>query len=469
MLQRLLIDRIENRILVGITMFVGIMILIGWVAINEGERMRSFDNQFQARSVEFGAELFAANCTSCHGTDGRGVANFAPALNSPFLFGHDYFATINDQIKAINTQEIELIAEKDALMQEFVNANDARREQIRTRTAEIDAILTSEEGLAAQRATVFAERDALITQLQPAFDLGYPQPVVNEDGSVTATFSRLSQLNWSGSITSFIYTTLIHGRPTSKSYWENAQMVSWSQQTGGPMRDDQLRNLTNYILNWDKGDAWTVEDALAVLQYPLVPVAGGGEATVSAPPVGADVDAIVEQLATVIGDPARGDQIYNNQARSQLNARLGCGGCHLNGTAGPSHDAKWDHFLNELVNEPQFAGYSVEKYMVESIVNPGAYIVTGYAAGAMPGDFADRMSLQDVADVLAYLHTFSTVDPYVAPAPGEQPAAEVTPAAEAPVTEATAEAPVVESTPVVEATAEATPVAEATVEATPES
>jgi hypothetical protein len=69
----------------------------------------------------------------------------------------------------------------------------------------------------------------------------------------------------------------------------------------------------------------------------------------------------------------------------------------------------------------------VEKYMVESIVNTGAYIVSGYAAGAMPGDFSNRMSLQDMADILAYLHTFSAVDPYVAPVAGEQPVAEATP------------------------------------------
>jgi len=159
MLQRLLIDRIENRILVGITMFVGIMILIGWVSINEGERMRSFDNQFLARTIERGAELFAANCTSCHGVDGRGLNGAAPGLNSPFLFGHDYFAAINDQIEAINDQEIELEAEKATLMEEFVEANDARREQIRARTAEIDTLLTSEEGLAAQRAVVYQQRD----------------------------------------------------------------------------------------------------------------------------------------------------------------------------------------------------------------------------------------------------------------------------------------------------------------------
>lgn len=468
MLQRLLIDRIENRILVGITMFVGIMILIGWVAINEGERMRSFDNQFLGRSIEYGAELFAANCTTCHGYDGRGVSGRAPALNSPLLFGHDYFATINDQIKALNKQEADLTAEKATLMDEFVGANDARREEIRARTAEIDALLTSEEGLAAQRVALFAERDALIAQLQPAYDLNYPEPSVNEDGTVESTFSRLTQLKWNGSLSSFIYTTLIHGRPVSSNYWPEP-MASWSQITGAALRDDQLRNITNYILNWDKGDAWTIEDVLAVAQYPIVPVEGGGFVS-NVPPVGTDVDAIVGQLASVIGDPARGESIYANQSRSQLGARLACASCHLNGAAAPAHNQKWDHFLTTLVNEPQFAGYSVEKYMVESIVNPGAYLVTGYG-GNMPADFSERMSIQDMADILAYLHTFSTVDPYVAPEPG----AEVTPSADVPAVESTAEAPVVETTPVVEATpvvevtAEATPVAEATVEATPES
>ncbi|HRF95764.1 MAG TPA: cytochrome c, partial [Aggregatilineales bacterium] len=286
MLQRLLIDRIENRILVGITMFVGIMILIGWVSINEGERMRSFDNQFLARSIERGAELFAANCTSCHGVDGRGLNGAAPGLNSPFLFGHDYFAAINDQIEAINDQEIELEAEKATLMEEFVEANDARREQILARTAEIDTLLTSEEGLAAQRAVVYQQRDDLINQLLPATDLNYPEPTINEDGTVAITSSRLSQLKWAGSLNSFIYTTLVHGRPTSSSYWNNP-MVSWSQQTGASLRDDQLRNITNYILNWDKGDAWTIEDALAVKQYPIVPVEGGGIVS-NVPDVGTD-------------------------------------------------------------------------------------------------------------------------------------------------------------------------------------
>ena len=38
----LFIRSIEGRIVAGITMFVGMMILVGWVAINEEARMQSF-------------------------------------------------------------------------------------------------------------------------------------------------------------------------------------------------------------------------------------------------------------------------------------------------------------------------------------------------------------------------------------------------------------------------------------------
>ena len=49
---------IEGRILTGTVMFVAIMILVGWVAINEEARMQAFVQQHTGRSVERGAELF---------------------------------------------------------------------------------------------------------------------------------------------------------------------------------------------------------------------------------------------------------------------------------------------------------------------------------------------------------------------------------------------------------------------------
>ena len=66
----LFIKSIEGRVLAGITMFVGMMILVGWVAINEEARMKAFVQQHTGRSVERGAELFASLCSECHGEDG---------------------------------------------------------------------------------------------------------------------------------------------------------------------------------------------------------------------------------------------------------------------------------------------------------------------------------------------------------------------------------------------------------------
>ena len=56
-LKRLLIDRIENRVLIGITIFLATMVLVGWVAINEPGRMASFDQVYMARSTEHVARI----------------------------------------------------------------------------------------------------------------------------------------------------------------------------------------------------------------------------------------------------------------------------------------------------------------------------------------------------------------------------------------------------------------------------
>lgn len=410
MLQRMLIDRMENRILVGITAFVGVMILVGWVAINENARMASYERQFLARSIERGAETFAANCSTCHGVDGRGLLGRGPALNSPHFFGYDYFAEFDAQVASLEAEEANLNAELDELRTELVNPNttDERQAEILERREQITQEISGEEGLRVQMEAIEEQKLALFTQLQPAVDVGYPL-ALDTEGEIDAVTSRLEQISWGSTLYNFVFTTLVHGRPTSISYWEGNQMVAWSQRAGGPLRDDQIDDLTNYILNWDKGNDWTVEDALAVRQYPIVPGLGGGEA--AGEPAGSDVAAIVQALdeQEIVGDPVRGESVYNNLAASEINSRLGCSGCHGAGVA-PATEETWDAFFNERVNDPALADYTVEQYLVESIVIPGAYVVNGWADGQMPGDFGSRMSVQDLADVIAYLQTYGTVN-----------------------------------------------------------
>src|SRR5688572_4675311 len=125
-MNRLIIESIEGRITLGITMFVALMILIGWIMINEPARMASFDEQHLGRSIEQGAELYASSCTGCHGTNGQGIQGRAPALNNPHLFEHDFTAAINGQvadaqrtIRDAYTLQTELLERQQELTEEL--------------------------------------------------------------------------------------------------------------------------------------------------------------------------------------------------------------------------------------------------------------------------------------------------------------------------------------------------------------
>jgi mono/diheme cytochrome c family protein len=431
MLQRLIFERIETRITVGILMFVGIMVLIGWVAINENARMASFDRQFNARSMERGAELYAANCATCHGVDGRGIEGRAPALNSPQLFGYDYFGDFDRQVAALESERAALEAELAELADELLaeGTSDERAEEILARRQEISARISGEEGINVLLAQALEERESLLVALEPAVDVGYPistDLTADGDEVLIVESSRIDQVGWGSTLYDYIFTTLVHGRPTSISYWPDP-MVAWAQTAGGPLRNDQIADLTNYIMNWDKGDDWTLEDALLVQQYSRVPGIGGAPVAEMAPPAGQDVDAIVARFDEIVANPVRGAAIYNNEERSGRGELLGCAGCHEGGVAAPTTVDTWDRTLTERLELAQFADYTAEQYITESIVLSGEYVVDGYAAGAMPSDFGQRMTAQDIADVVAYLQTYSEINPIPLEAPegaGEEAPAE---------------------------------------------
>jgi len=407
----MLIDKMENRIAVGILAFVGVMVLVGWVAINENARMADFERQFEARSIERGAELFAANCSTCHGLDGRGLAARAPGLNSPHYFGYDYFAPIDNRLLALQSEEQGLLAQRAELTDELVaeGTSAERSEEIQAEIVAITNQLTGEGGIEAQRETLQQERLALAEQLEPAVANNYPLEIT-EDDTVNVTSSRTAQVEWGGTLEQYTITTLNHGRPGSNDLWDGNAMVAWAQRGGGPLRDDQIQDLTNYILNWDKGDDWTIQDATLVNQYARIPVdsaALAGAGMEMAEPAGVDAEAILAAIDAegITGDAARGQLLYENAERSELNSALGCSSCHYNGVNGPAFEGTWERTVNERLTLDQFEGYSPEQYLVESIVVTGAYIAPGWSDGIMPANFSERMSVQDLADVVAYLET----------------------------------------------------------------
>ncbi len=361
-LDRILIEKIENRILVGILGFVGVMVIVGWIAINEPARMAAFEDQFQGRSIERGAWLFNQNCSSCHGTDGRGLQGVAPGLNSPHLFGYNFLASIDREVDQLNR---ELNTE----------ITDERRTEIDARIVELQN-----------------ERTSLLTQMQPAIDNGYDPDAAE----------RMGQVEWEGTVRSYVYTTLVHGRPGSTAYWPQG-MAAWGQTSGGPMRDDQLQDLTNYVMNWDKGNAWTIDDLNAVGQFAKLPVdaasvqvADAGAVADDSPVVGTDVDAILAALPEYTGDPNAGQNVYVSV--------YACAGCHGNAVVAPPTENQWIWAVEGAEGRPH-AG-EPERYIVESIVAPGAYVVAGYPAGAMPANFGDQITMQEMANILAYVQSF---------------------------------------------------------------
>ena len=91
---------------------------------------------------------------------------------------------------------------------------------------------------------------------------------------------------------------------------------------------------------------------------------------------------------TAEGDPAAGKTLFASE---------GCGACHAfapagtNATVGPN--------LDEALQGKDAA------FIEESIVNPNAEITQGFQAGIMPGDFGQKLSEKQLADLVAFLQT----------------------------------------------------------------
>jgi mono/diheme cytochrome c family protein len=400
----------ENRILVGTTAFLASMVLIGWVAINEPGRMAAFQQQQLARSVEHGAELFTNNCAECHGPSGLGSAR-APGLNNPQLFGIDFLAPVDNDIAALETAKADIEGTQATLDGDTSNLS---AEQIAALEAKLAAYAEQygEDTLAAidtQLAAKQTERTGLLAQMQTAIDRGYDPEQSN----------RLSIVNWNGTLDAFVHTTLISGRPVSSSYWPQP-MPAWSRTAGGPLREDQLENLTNYIMNWGVNREWTLDDLLAVQQFAKIPAESGGLAVEAvAPDIAniqfADVEAnrelinttvadVVTQLDTVTGDPNNGQVLYTGS--------LACSSCHGNASIAPPTEGTFTRVEETRLNDPLLAGYTARQYLVESVLAPNAYISPpNYPANAMPQNFGERLDLQMLADLIAYLESQDGPDP----------------------------------------------------------
>jgi cytochrome c2 len=95
------------------------------------------------------------------------------------------------------------------------------------------------------------------------------------------------------------------------------------------------------------------------------------------------------------GDASRGEQVFSGEA--------GCSACHSLQAdvkiVGPSLAGVAQRAATRKADFP------AELYLYESITHPEAYVVDGFQAGIMPGNFRQRLTEQQQADLIAFLMT----------------------------------------------------------------
>ncbi|MGH2581646.1 MAG: c-type cytochrome [Anaerolineales bacterium] len=182
---------------------------------------------------------------------------------------------------------------------------------------------------------------------------------------------RLAEIGWQGSLEDYIVSVVTVGRQVStrpELYVGGGSpaMPTWSEKFGGPLRDDQIRAVAAFIMNFEAYALGEVPTAIPLL-----------------PPV---------DESTPEG---RGQAVF---------FQAGCNACHTitgisSGTVGPVLDGLTSRAGSTV------SGLSAEDYIRQSILEPSAYVVEGFQDGVMPQTFGDTLSEEQISDLVAFLLT----------------------------------------------------------------
>lgn len=199
--------------------------------------------------------------------------------------------------------------------------------------------------------------------------------------------NRLKEVGWSGSQEDYIIATASGGRiaSTRPNLFHGAgtpAMPAFSDRYGGPLRDDQIRDIAAFIMNWSS----TATNVLSATT------------TAAGPAIGTDITQTLPK-----GDPQAGSDVAN---------KVGCAACHITTNTGPAWSASGGQpgiavRAETRFKQPDYHGKATtpEQYLLESIVSPSAYVVPGFQ-DIMPKTFSQSLTAQDVANLIAYLETF---------------------------------------------------------------
>lgn len=277
-----------TKIVWGIASVLAAIVVVLLVGLWEENRMEAQTANWEGRSIEKGADIYANNCYTCHGLNGQGAPG--PALNSKHFFEN-----------------------------------------------------------------------------------------------------RLAEVGFAGTLEDYVKLTIAAGRPSNTNAQWGVVMPTWSTTYGGPLRDDQVQQVTDYVMNWESTAILQTPEEDPWIPFANIPVtasdAVSGTETAEAPEP-TDGPRAPEIL---FGNPPTGMACvacHNLELPEDANNR---------GIVGPNMGNLADHAGARVPGE------DAATYVHNSIVTPGAHLVQGYPAGVMPQDFATRMTAEEIDAMVAWL------------------------------------------------------------------
>ncbi|BCX04588.1 MAG: hypothetical protein KatS3mg053_2526 [Candidatus Roseilinea sp.] len=211
---------------------------------------------------------------------------------------------------------------------------------------------------------------------------------------VVVPSERLKQIEWTGTLEDYIRSVTASGIPIKTSNVWDVTHPTFSERFGGPLRDDQIRDVTNFIINYGL-------NPLPNDQALLPPAPGEGMAPRPTP-----VPLTPEQEA--------GKQVYLAKGCAACHAIRGVGaqgaiGPNLNriGAVAEERIASESYRTNLKDQPPATTG---AEYIRQSILHPNAYIVAQCPqgpcqAGLMPQNYEQQMTPEELNNLVDYLNS----------------------------------------------------------------
>ncbi|MBI3943291.1 MAG: c-type cytochrome [Chloroflexi bacterium] len=183
--------------------------------------------------------------------------------------------------------------------------------------------------------------------------------------------TRLKDIGYAGTLRAYVNSVIAAGRPVSTRPQQYAgQMPTWSNVYGGPLRPDQIDNLTDFVLNWQ---ATAMSGAQPAKPEP-------------------EKAASPEDL---------GKQVFQ---------RAACVACHAigntGGAVGPNLTKVYED-AQKYIADPNYKGQAKapEDYIRESIMTPNTFVVPGFQPNIMPQNFGQTLKQNEIDGLVAYLST----------------------------------------------------------------